>query len=111
MVVPPRSECMSLIKRFYMPRHVLHHTIAVKTLALAIGSRLNAHGVDIDMAKLESAALLHDLFKVKDFIDSQDGSLNAYPEEAWKAWRSLKKEYAEPHSEAIVRFLTPNIMR
>ncbi len=64
--VPSRENCLRLLDRYGTPLHVVNHCLAVTDTALRIGRALNAMGHNLDLEKLESAALLHDIARVEE---------------------------------------------
>ncbi|MFH1649605.1 MAG: HDIG domain-containing metalloprotein [Candidatus Woesearchaeota archaeon] len=104
---PSRDECLTLINRYRMPHNIRRHTAAVLTLSMALAKKLNDKDMHVDLDVLRAGAMLHDLFKVKDIMDVDDGQLSEHPEEDWAVWRKLKEEQKLPHDEAICQLLLP----
>jgi len=104
---PSRDACLALINKYHMPHNIRRHTAAVLTLVTALSNKLNGEGVGVDLDVIQSGAMLHDLFKVKDVMDIDDGQLSQHPEEDWAVWRKLKEDHNLPHDEAVCQLLLP----
>lgn len=65
MSIPNRAECLELMERHAMPLHIRRHSEAVARVALELARGLIAGGASLDLALVESAALLHDLGKAR----------------------------------------------
>jgi putative nucleotidyltransferase with HDIG domain len=65
MALPTRFECLQLMQKRLMPRHIQNHSILVADLALHIGRRLNCGGARLDAGVLEAGGLLHDIAKAE----------------------------------------------
>jgi uncharacterized protein len=65
MAIPTRGECVELMERLAMPAHIRRHSEAVARIALDLARGLVARGASLDLALVESAALLHDLGKAR----------------------------------------------
>lgn len=63
MVIPSRTECLLLMQRLCMPRHIQKHCLMVGEIALYLGQLLNADSVKLNLKLVEAAALLHDIAK------------------------------------------------
>jgi uncharacterized protein len=65
MAVPNRFECLQLMQKRLMPRHIQDHSILVADFALYLGRLLNRNGTRLDTAVLEAGGLLHDIAKAE----------------------------------------------
>ncbi|MHA1364299.1 MAG: HD domain-containing protein [Candidatus Freyarchaeota archaeon] len=82
-MIPSRKECMELLRRHNVPRGVIHHSLAVRRVAVFLAKELNKKGFNLNIKEIEAAALLHDIKK----IDSlKDGTSHAH-----EGWRLLRK--------------------
>lgn len=63
---PSREECMTLLKEYQTPDHVIRHCIAVTETALIIAVALNEHGYDLNLDLIQSSGLLHDIARVEE---------------------------------------------
>lgn len=64
-MVPTRKECLDLIRQHQMLPHILQHSKLVTRIALLIAGKLNRAGLNLDLALVEAAALLHDIAKTR----------------------------------------------
>lgn len=64
--IPSESTCLKLLHQYGTPKHVVNHCCAVRDTAVQIAKALNQNGCDLDLAILESAALLHDIARLSD---------------------------------------------
>lgn len=71
MDYPGNKECYELIRQYGLPREILQHSEKVKEICLLLGRELKKTGQNVDLGLLESAALLHDLFKPCDYDDKK----------------------------------------
>ena len=62
--IPSPERCRELWAYFQVPQKVRDHCRAVAEESMAMGEALLAKGYSLNMAKLEAAALLHDLARV-----------------------------------------------
>jgi len=65
--LPDRDECLALIAEYHVPVHIVRHSEAAARLGVFLAERLNENGATVDVALVERACLLHDLFRVCDF--------------------------------------------
>jgi len=63
--VPSRAVCLRLISQSEMPENIRAHSLLVADVALGIAELLCAAGLDLDVALVEAAALLHDVGKAR----------------------------------------------
>lgn len=63
---PSREECMSLLKEFNTPAHVIRHCMMVTETALRIGRAMNDKGCHLDLDLIQGAGLIHDIARVED---------------------------------------------
>jgi len=73
-MVPSREECLRLLGQYQVPEHVVRHSLMVCTVALTLCRELNHSGEGLDRAKVEAAALLHDIAKVESLETGQSHS-------------------------------------
>lgn len=82
---PTREECLTLLKKYKTPPHVVRHCIAVADVALCIGRALNEEGYSLDLRLIQGAALIHDIARVEDKhwdVGSQIAADLGYTQEA-----------------------------
>lgn len=82
---PSRDTCMALFDRFQTPAHVRLHCEAVARTSIRMGDAIRRLGNDIDLALLESAALLHDLVRTQENHGEKASAIlraEGYPEVA-----------------------------
>ena len=92
--LPSRKECLAILAEYHVPPHIVSHSIAVAKLAVFLAQRLNENGEVVDVALLEGACLLHDLFRVHDFKESDFNLFEQnLPEEKKAKWQNLRAKY------------------
>ena len=64
--IPDKEECLKLLKDYGTPYHVIRHCMAVCSVSVAIGKRLNKKGYNIDIDLLRACAMLHDIARIHD---------------------------------------------
>ena len=105
--LPNRDECLALIAECHVPAHIVRHSEATARLGVFLAERLNENGATVDVALVERACLLHDLFRVCDF-PLEDFSWFEQPvsEEDKEKWRRLKARHGgNQHEDAAAIFL------
>lgn len=68
--IPDREECLKLLSEYGTPYHVIRHCMAVCSVAVSIGERLNEKGYNINIELLRAAAMLHDIARVHDMHET-----------------------------------------
>jgi HD superfamily phosphodiesterase len=63
---PSREECLTLLKEYHTPDHVVKHCIKVTDTALKIGAALNEKGCSLNLELIQGAGLIHDIARVED---------------------------------------------
>jgi len=104
--LPDRDECLALIAECHVPAHIVRHSEATAKLGVFLAERLNESGAAVDVALVERACLLHDLFRVCDF-PLEDFSWFEQPvsEEDKAKWRRLKARHGgNQHEDAAALF-------
>lgn len=98
--LPSHDECLSMIEACHVPSHILKHTQATAKLGVFLAERLAECDIDVDVALVERACLLHDLFRVCDF-PLEDFSWFEQPvtDEDIARWRQLKADHGHVHHE------------
>jgi uncharacterized protein len=64
-LLPSREQVIELLYETKCPSQVVHHCIAVASLAVETANLLKTKGLEIDVALVEVGALLHDLGRSK----------------------------------------------
>jgi len=106
--LPDRDECLALIAECHVPVHIVKHSEATARLGVFLAERLNENGATVDVALVERACLLHDLFRVCDF-PLEDFSWFEQPvsEEDKAKWRRLKARHGgNQHEDAASAFFS-----
>ena len=62
--LPDRKQIEEFWDEYEMPHHIRCHSIVVSKVALLLGQWLQIKGVQLNMAALETGALLHDIAKI-----------------------------------------------
>lgn len=70
--VPGREECRRLLESHGVPPHIRRHSEQVARVTLRLGEALGAAGFQLDLDRLEAAALLHDIAKADCLGGRQD---------------------------------------
>ena len=65
IMVPSYEECLRLLEQYQVPEHIFRHSLIVCTVALTLCRELNRSGEALDQAKVQAAALLHDIAKME----------------------------------------------
>lgn len=63
-MVPAAEECLSLLRRYHVPPHIVEHSRKVYEIATCLGRLLNSQGAALDEGKIAAAAWLHDIAKM-----------------------------------------------
>lgn len=63
---PKQEECMTLLKNYRTPEHVIRHCIKVTETAVSIAKALNNHGFSLDLDLIQGAGLIHDIARVEE---------------------------------------------
>lgn len=82
-MIPSRKRCLELLKTYNVPKNIVNHSLMVSRVAVLLGRELNKKGFNLDINKIEAAALLHDIKKM-------DG-LKKGTSHAHEGWRLLRK--------------------
>jgi putative nucleotidyltransferase with HDIG domain len=62
-----------MLKEHRVPSHIVAHSLAVAKLAVFLAERLKEKGVPVDVALVDRACLLHDIFRICDFEQLTNG--------------------------------------
>ncbi len=73
--IPNRQTCLDLIDASDMLPNIKQHSLTVCLVAVTIARALNAHGMRYNLAKIEAAALLHDITKTRSLSTGENHSL------------------------------------
>ncbi len=65
MNIPTNQQCLALLEKNKTPPNVIAHCRAVHNFAVSLSNNLQKKGVEINIPLVESAALLHDIEKIK----------------------------------------------
>jgi putative nucleotidyltransferase with HDIG domain len=76
--IPPKEECLDLMKRYNGMGNIIQHCIKVAEIALSISTALNRRSENLNLNVVEAAALLHDITKAESLDSGEDHSLTAY---------------------------------
>jgi uncharacterized protein len=105
--LPSHDECLAMIRECHVPVHIMKHAEAVAKLGVFLAERLQDKGVDVDIALVERACLLHDLFRICDCpLEDFSWFEQSVTEQDIVKWRRLKAEHGQRrHEEAADAFL------
>lgn len=76
--LPTRKQCLSMLKEHHVPPNILKHSLAVAKLAVFLSERLKEKGLPVDVALVDSACLLHDIFRICELEKSEAHEDAAY---------------------------------
>ena len=62
-----------MLKEHRVPSHIVRHSLAVAKLAVFLSERLKEKGLPVDVALVDSACLLHDIFRICELEKSDYG--------------------------------------
>lgn len=71
MDIPSRKDCLSLMERVGMPRHIQCHSWLVAEVAVFLGGLLNDRSTNLDLRLLEAGGLLHDIAKPRSIVTGE----------------------------------------
>jgi len=71
-MIPTLEECLDLMKEHNMLENIVHHSLLVNEVGLWLSEELNKTGENIDLAKVQAGALLHDITKTKSITTGED---------------------------------------
>ncbi|MFX0197184.1 MAG: HD domain-containing protein [Candidatus Hodarchaeota archaeon] len=71
MRIPTEDECLQILRKNKVPENIIRHSKAVANLAVKIATKMQKHGVNVNIALTNAGALLHDIKRL-----SLDHSLN-----------------------------------
>lgn len=98
--LPTRQECFKIIKEYYVPEHILRHSLAVGRLVVFLAERLKEKGIAVDVELVEKASLLHDIARVCDFKELDYSKFNQTVSKEDKAkWQQLREKYKNTSHE------------
>ncbi|MDR2770967.1 MAG: TIGR03960 family B12-binding radical SAM protein [Clostridiales Family XIII bacterium] len=63
--IPTKEDCLSLLKDFGTPEHVIRHCLTVSEVARRIGAALAEAGFALDLDLIAAAGLLHDIARTE----------------------------------------------
>lgn len=82
-MIPSRERCLELLKTYNVPQNIVNHSLVVSKVALFLAEELNKKGCNLNIKKIEAAALLHDIKKMDGLIK---GTSHAH-----EGWRLLRR--------------------
>lgn len=95
-----------LVEKFWddwaTPLHVREHCKQVANVAVQVAQACAAANIMIDVNRLYTAGLLHDMARVCDFTELDESHFSEeITEEKWEKWKNLRKRYAGQHHADI----------
>ena len=99
--LPTHKQCLRMLKEHRVPSHIVRHSLTVAKLAIFLAERLKEKGVPVDVALVDRACLLHDIFRICDFKQSDDGK--AEQNTTWKS--KAKRQQIKSHEDAAYDLL------
>lgn len=83
-MIPSRTNCLALMERVQMPRHIRFHSILVADVAVFLGTLLNNGAPFLNLGLLEAGGLLHDIAKPRSIATGErHEELGAIMVETW----------------------------
>jgi putative nucleotidyltransferase with HDIG domain len=71
-MTPTLEECLDLMKEHNMLENIVQHSLLVNEVGLWLSEELNKTGENINLAKVQAGALLHDITKTKSITTGED---------------------------------------
>jgi len=71
-MTPTLEECLNLMKDYNMLENIVQHSLMVNEVGLWLSEELNKTGENIDLAKVQAGALLHDITKTKSITTGEN---------------------------------------
>ena len=65
MNLPTREQCLALLEKYNIPRHIVRHSLAVERVAVFLAKKFNEAGIPVDAGLVSRGALLHDIDKIE----------------------------------------------
>jgi putative nucleotidyltransferase with HDIG domain len=72
MLIPDRSYCFRLLKKYDVPHHIVKHSMRVAQVGLYLTGKLAETGQGLDEKLVEAASLLHDIAKMESIRQGGD---------------------------------------
>lgn len=66
---PSNEECISILRNYNTPIHVIRHCEGVEFVSVTIAEELNRKGHDLNIELIRTAAILHDIARMYDNHD------------------------------------------
>ncbi len=73
MKTPSTDECMALLEKYKTFDNIIAHTKAVNKVAMFLAEKIKSNGIDIDIAAVNAASLLHDIAKSTEIRAKENG--------------------------------------
>ena len=73
MTIPTEEECLQILRRNNVPENIIRHSVTVADLAVNIAAKLQQRGININLALVKAASLLHDIKRLSS-DHSRDGA-------------------------------------
>jgi putative nucleotidyltransferase with HDIG domain len=73
MTIPTEEECLQLLKCNKVPENIIRHSVTVADLAVNIAAKIQQRGIDVNLALVKAASLLHDIKRLSS-DHSRDGA-------------------------------------
>ncbi|MDH5596567.1 MAG: tRNA (adenosine(37)-N6)-threonylcarbamoyltransferase complex ATPase subunit type 1 TsaE [Candidatus Peregrinibacteria bacterium] len=92
--IAPEALVEKLWEDWTCPVHVRAHQKQVAKVALQIGRALNEKNILVDLNLLNTAALLHDMARVVDFLSLEKSKFDEeITDEKWSRWQDLRQQF------------------
>ncbi|MBS3131061.1 HDIG domain-containing protein [Candidatus Woesearchaeota archaeon] len=105
MKIPSKEECLDILSKHGTPKNIVEHCKAVCKVAEETADKLISKGIKVNKPLVITAALLHDIERLKDDHMNAGADLikkMGYPEVAEVArhhgFHSFKDEILKPHT-------------
>ncbi len=95
MIIPTEKQCLDLFAEYKVPKNILTHCLKVREVSVFLAEELNKVGVSVNVAYVDSLALLHDIFKAVSMDELKPNKFHSYQfsEEEIAMWKKLKEKY------------------
>jgi len=102
-----REECLELLQACHVPVHIVKHSKAVTKLGVFLARKLAENEIPVNVALVERACLLHDIFRVCEFpLEDFSRFQQVVTEDDKARWRKLKEQHGGvQHEDAACAYL------
>jgi phosphohistidine swiveling domain-containing protein len=97
MNLPTTEQCMELFDRYKVPTNIKEHCLHVNKLAMFLAKKLKENNINLNLELVNSASLLHDLFKAVniDLLKQSEHHPYTPSDEEIQMWKKLKLQFPD----------------